>query len=286
MTRIADNLIEILAYMISIAIASNAIAQEWVMSRDHHSWGRFSKGSWKQVRVLTDVLNEDGEVTSTSKVETTSQIIDRLGDTFALEIDVKTIVGERAFESPTQKVKREYQGKGKITISPPIERTTLEISGTTIQLEIRDVTLVSKDGRRVSQVYYSPDLAPFIFRRTTTAYDSENNLRYETTVTVEEYGIAHKVVGETHRVAKIKTVHNQNGTQRVTEELFSEKIPGGIISHTSTDVDLKTKRITKRSKLEIIDFAVGNNGGKRKENKEGKPGKSKPDSEADEESDS
>ena len=93
MKQTLNNPIAILAYALSICVVSSAVAQEWVMSRDHHSWGRFSKGSWKQVRVLTDVLNEDNEVTSTSKVETTSQIIDRLGDTFALEIDVKTIVG-------------------------------------------------------------------------------------------------------------------------------------------------------------------------------------------------
>ncbi|HAL13481.1 MAG TPA: hypothetical protein DCP67_06675 [Planctomycetaceae bacterium] len=279
-----NNRIAILAYALSICVVTSAVAQEWVMSRDHHSWGRFSKGSWKQVRVLTDVLNENGEVTSTSKVETTSQIIDRLGDTFALEIDVKTIVGERAFESPTQKVKREYQGKGKITISAPIDRATLEISGTMIQVEIREVTLVTKNERRVSQIHYSPDLAPFIFKRSTKAYDAENKLRYETNMSVEEFGIAHKVVGETHRVAMIKTVHEQNGTNRITEELFSEKVPGGVISHTSTDIDQKTKRVTKRSKLEIIDFAVGNNGGKRKENKEGKPGKPKVKPESDNES--
>ncbi|MFL2870529.1 MAG: hypothetical protein ACJZ8O_07230 [Pirellulaceae bacterium] len=286
MNQTFNNRIAILAYALSICVACSAVAQEWVMSRDHHSWGRFSKGSWKQVRVLTDVLNESGEVTSTSKVETTSQIIDRLGDTFALEIDVKTIVGERAFESPTQKIKREYQGKGKITVSAPMDRATLEISGTTIQVEIREVTLTGKDERRVSEIYYSPDLAPFIFKRSTKAYDSENNLRYQTNMAVEEYGIAHKVVGETHRVTRIKTIHEQNGTNRITEELFSEKVPGGVISHTSTDIDQKTNRVTKRSKLELIDYAVGNNGGKRKENKEGKPGKPKVNPESDEVSES
>ena len=76
-----------------------ALAQKTGIPAEHHSWGRFKPGAWKLVRVLTEALDENGLVTSTSSTKTKTTLISVDKDGVTLEVKVEVETSGTQFES-------------------------------------------------------------------------------------------------------------------------------------------------------------------------------------------
>ena len=258
-----------------------AVAQEWILSPDQHAWGHCKPGSWKTVRVISDMLDKEGKVTSTTKTETTTTLVGKKGNNYTLEVEVTVEIGDRRITSEPKQITRSFtvNGDGKINLKRQGKAEELDFNGTSIPVDKLDVTLRGEIGRRQSVVLTNKEVAPFIFRRTTMLFDNENTQQYHTQVSVEEHGLAHKVLGETKTVCHLKTVHTQNKKVTTTDETYCADVPGGIIAHRSFETN-EADMVTRRSTLELIDYGTKDNAGRRKGKRTGKQEGEDPDPES------
>lgn len=262
---------QILLLLALLWIPSVAHSQEWLESINHHWWGPCPVGSWKKVRVITDILDTKGNVTSTTKSVTTTTLTQTDRRDYVLRMEVEMQLGEKRFVAEPRTVQRNFFfGDNQTARFVQTGRTaSLKINGHTIPGTIREVTLTSEKGKRLSTVHYAAKTAPYVFKRKTSSFNPKGKLQYTTEVAVKEYGIAHKVLGESKRVCHISTVHNQDQLITVTKEVYCEDVPGGVIAHTSQATN-KAGIILRRSTLQLIDYGLpgksvnGRRGGRRK----------------------
>lgn len=243
--------------------AQAAMGQEWLVSSQQHAWGRFKPGCWKSVRVITDILDEEGNVNSTTKTETKTTLLKKKGNSYTLEVEVTVEIADRRIASEPKQIKRNFilNTDGKIRIKPA-SKATLELSGHSLPVDVLNVTLEDAIGRRSSIVHSSRDTPPFVFQRETVMVDNENKQLYRTVVKVTEFGLAHKVLGETKKICTIHTVHSQGMTTVTSDETYCEDVPGGIIAHQSSEVNA-SGQVMRRSRLELLDYGLDDKTSKR-----------------------
>ena len=230
-------------------------AQEWVRSREHHAWARFDAHSWKTTKILTDLIGNAGNITSTVRVETTTRLLETELDRYVLEVDSTVQIGEQKVNHSNQKLKRDINTQGE-GFAAAVEKGTLKIGEKEFKVDIRVVTLHAKQGKRVSRVSFCKETTPHVLKRTTTFYDNKSTPLYTTTSAVTEFGAKQDVLGDEKTVCRIVTTHKQNGTTTITDELYCADIPGGIISQKIIDKNADDQ-ITRRTTLELTNYAIG-----------------------------
>lgn len=230
-------------------------AQEWVRSREHHAWARFDVQSWKTTKILTDLIDNAGNITSTVRVETTTRLLETELDRYVLEVDSTVQIGEQKVNHSNQKLKRDINTQGE-GFAAAVEKGTLKIGEKEFKVDIRVVTLHAKQGKRVSRVSFCKETTPHVLKRTTTYYDKKSAPLYTTTSAVTEFDVKQDVLGDEKTVCRIVTTHKQNGTTTITDELYCADIPGGIISQKIIDKNADDQ-ITRRTTLELTNYAIG-----------------------------
>ena len=230
-------------------------AQEWVRSREHHAWARFDVHSWKTTKILADLIDDAGNITSTVRRETTTQLLETELDRYVLEVDSIVQIGVQKVNHSNQKLKRTINTKGK-GFAATVEKGTLKIGEKEFKVDIRVVTLHTKQGKRVSRVSFCEQTTPHVLKRTTTYYDKKSAPLYTTTSAVTEFDVKQDVLGDAKIVCRIVTTHKQNGTTTLTDELYCADIPGGIISQKIIEKNIDDQ-ITRRTTLELTNYAIG-----------------------------
>jgi hypothetical protein len=230
-------------------------AQEWVRAREHHAWARFDVHSWKTTKILADLIDDAGNITSTVRRETTTQLLETELDRYVLEVDSIVQIGVQKVNHSNQKLKRTINTKGK-GFAATVEKGTLKIGEKEFKVDIRVVTLHTKQGKRVSRVSFCEQTTPHVLKRTTTYYDKKSVPLYTTTSAVTEFDLKQDVLGDEKLVCRIVTTHKQNGTTTLTDELYCADIPGGIISQKIIEKNIDDQ-ITRRTTLELTNYAIG-----------------------------
>ena len=230
-------------------------AQEWVRSREHHARARFDAHSWKTTTILTDLIDDAGNITSTVRVETTTRLLETELDRYVLEVDSTVQIGEQKVNHSNQKLRRDINTQGK-GFAAAVEKGTLKIGEKEFKVDIRVVTLHAKQGKRVSRVSFCKETTPHVLKRTTTYYDKKSVILYTTTSAVTEFDVKQDVLGDEKTVCRIVTTHKQNGTTKITDEFYCPDIPGGIISQKIIDKN-PDDQITRRTTLELTNYAIG-----------------------------
>ena len=230
-------------------------AQEWVRAREHHAWARFDVHSWKTTKILTDLIDDAGNITSTVRRETTTRLLETELDRYVLEVESTVQIGEQKVNHSNQKLNRDINTKGE-GFAAAVEKGTLKIGEQEFKVDIRVVTLHTNQGKRVSRVSFCKETTPHVLKRTTTFYDNKSTPLYTTTSAVTEFGAKQDVLGDEKTVCRIVTTHKQNGTTTVTDELYCADIPGGIISQKIIEKQTGDQ-ITRRTTLELINYAIG-----------------------------
>ena len=78
---------------------------------------------------------------------------------------------------------------------------------------------------------------------------------YTSRVDVLALSMPYKVLSENKTTSLIKTVHNRSDGMTVTVEVHTPEVPGGVVAHTSKQLDLDGNLI-RRSTLELVDYSV------------------------------
>lgn len=235
-----------------------AWAQQQSVPREHHAWARFQPGAWKKVRVTTETLNAEGEVTSQSSTDTTTLLEGVADDCYSLQVEVRAEVAGKRFEAEPQFVARGYCGEaeGQSAMFRNVSTATAVIEGKRIPCKVYEYQIDSETSKRTTKVYYSDQFAPYVLRKQTVATDTSGNMvLYETVEEVVAVQMPCKVKGEIVSSWHVNTTtHTPKGTT-VTKAIHCAEVPGEVIAHTSKELDA-AGRTLRRSTLELVDYGL------------------------------
>lgn len=222
-----------------------------------HSWARFGVGSWKLVRISKEVF-DNGKLESVTIQEGKATLIAVQEDRFKLQEEVTLEVAGKRFKSATRTIERGLynQSVGQTVASRLLNKGNVVICRREYPSQIHEIIVSDDKIKRVSQVYYSPDVHPYILKSNTKFTDlSGAQTNYEASVEVLAVDMPHRVLSETKSAAHLKTVHVQGNLTTVTLEVSCADVPGQIVAHTAKTVNAEGQ-LTERSTLELLEYEV------------------------------
>ena len=231
-------------------------AQETGITAKLHPWGPFDPGTWKTVRVVTETLNEEGQVVSTSIADTKTTLVDIDNDGVKLEIQTCMEVAGKRFEPDPQTVKQGFHGEllgSNLNLKEPKDGE-VTIEDQKIPCKVQRLEFVATNAKTVTTVYYSTTMAPYILKRESITTDPEGKeVLSETSVEVVALNMPVTIQGEIKNGIYLETVHkNANGVV-TTLTAVSPEVPGGVVSNSSKEID-KTGRLVRRGTLELTGY--------------------------------
>ena len=231
---------------------------------DKHAWAQFGVGSWKRVRVYTESLDGNGKVKSVSITETktTLEEVDEQG--YALKVDVTVEVAGKRFMAEPNYVAYGYHGElqGQAITVKELEPGHASICSHKYETRTRQIVINGDKTQSVTTVQYSDTVAPYFLKRTTETIDNgTKEQNYQSVVEVIAVNMPEKVLTEVKSAAHVKTIETfgseTSQVTKVTLEVHCDSVPGGVVSHTSKQLDA-TNTTTQRSTLELIDYEAIN----------------------------
>jgi hypothetical protein len=233
-------------------------AQDPVSLKEQHPWARFPIGSWKSVRVVSETLDAKGNVANIIRTETKTTLIAVDNESYSLRVESTVEVAGKRFASQPQIVKHGYYGE---TAGEPVAVKRLAdeevlIGGRGVPSEVRQATFDADGVKRSSKIYYSSTVSPYQLRRETTTDGLPEDQAITTLVETVATGMPLKVLNDNQPVSYIKTTRKSPQGTKVTLEAHCDNVPGGVVTHTSSESDAGGQT-ARRSTLELIDYAIG-----------------------------
>jgi hypothetical protein len=224
---------------------------------DHHPWGRFPIGSWKLVRVVSEALDAQGRVANVTTTETRTTLVASDKTSYTLRVDVTVEVAGRRFASAPQVMKHGYYGEspGQPVTVKSLGDSQLALDGRLVACELRQAVVENEGVKRVSTIHYSSSIPPYQLRRETTAEGGADDKRATTLVEIVALDLPQRVVDEIKQATYVKTTHKHAQGSKVTLEVQCDDVPGGVVSHWSTETDLQGRAV-RRSTLELAAYEI------------------------------
>ena len=240
------------------AVCASGMAQESGITARLHPWGRFDPGAWKLVRVVTETLDEHGEVVSTNSADTKTTLVDIDDDGVTLEIQTCMEVAGKRFQAEPQTVKQGFHGE----LVGPNLKLQKRLDGEVViedrrrACKIQPLEIVGPAEKTNVQLYYSPSLWPYVLKRESVTSDPEGKtIVNRTNVEVIALDMPVSVQEETQSGAYVKTVYrNAKGTVTTLAVVLPD-VPGGVVSHSQKEVDA-SGRVVRRSTLKLLDYGI------------------------------
>lgn len=241
-----------------LCTASQAALPRSGVSRTHHLWGRCAAGAWKLVQVITETLDDQGQVTQSSTSETKTTLAQIDDDGVTLEVRTAVQLAGRRFDSPPQVFKQGYHGDlvGTDLKIKDLGTSELVIGQEKIPCRVEETEAITTSGRTVATTYYSDSVAPYILKRASLTTDPEGREKLsETTMEVVAVNVPYQILSTVLCTAQVKTVHKHPGGTTSTLAVVSPNVPGGVVTHTSKEMD-NSGRLIRRSTLKLVNFSA------------------------------
>lgn len=209
------------------------------------------------MRIVTEVIDRESRKTSTSTTETRTTLLRIENDGVVLKIETThELAGKRLAEAP-QIVFQPFVGEaeGESTAYRTVGKEEVTIEGKKVPCKVQLVEQKSGDVKSTTKSYVNDQIAPYVLRTETETVSTEkpDAPTNETVVEVFALDMPSKVLTEVKPAAHIRAVqHHTRGTTR-TLFVSSPEVPGGVISHTSKELD-KKGTVIRQSTLELVDY--------------------------------
>jgi hypothetical protein len=221
-----------------------------------HAWARFQPGSWKLVRTVTDTVDADGSVISSSTTETRTTLVAIGRRTITLRVEAAVEVGGKKLEAPPQEAAQGLEGEPPEQIAAPkqIGSDNVAIGGQCIPCRVVEREMVGPETKTVIKTWQSSNVEPYVLKRAayTTALEGNSPL-YETSMEVVVLRAPRRVLNRLRDVSELKVVHRQPKGKTVTSAWTCGEVPGGIVAQKSQEFDTDDK-LVRRSTLELVDY--------------------------------
>ncbi|MBN2580060.1 MAG: hypothetical protein JXB10_13810 [Pirellulales bacterium] len=222
-----------------------------------HPWGDFQPGAWKVVQLTTENYNDQGALVSANLCDSKTVLAKRDNDSLTLEVRVVTEASGQRLKGPLYTIVQGYHGESPVPtlrVKEPVPEV-LEIENRKISCFARQVESAGPNGKTVATLHYSPNTTPSLLKRHSVTTDLQGHPLRETTTTVETLEMPFKFQGTLLSTTHLKTVEKTHQGTTVTLAVFCPKIPGGIVSHSSKELDAGG-RLIRRSTLELLDYGA------------------------------
>ena len=248
----------LIAILLALPGHMPASAQEPQLGRAHHNWARFQPWAWKKVRVTTETLDEQGNVTSTSTTESTSTLEQVTDEIYRLRVEVTVEVAGKRFNAEPQTIIEGYLGEpeGQTSTVKPGEASIVSIENRRINCKTYTVEYNEEGQKRVSKIYYAATVEPHLLRKDSVTTDpTGKNTLFETNETVVAMNMPYKVLADIMTSSVLKTVRKNTKGTTITLAVRAPAVPGGVVAHSAKELDADG-RIIRRSTLELVDYGL------------------------------
>ncbi len=250
--------VKTLVFLLAVGIyPCICLSQDTGISPQHHPWGAFKPGAWKLVRVVTETLDDKGLVASTSVTETKTTLVQVEEDGVTLDVAVCVEVAGKQFYPDPQIVKQGFHGEmvGQKLKFKESGTSQVAVEDQKITCKVVQLEFSGNNNKTVTNVYYSPTVSPYILKRKSVTTDMEGKKLSETSVDVVAQNMPCKVLAEIKSTSFVKAVQKHPKGSISTWTRTSTTVPGGIIAHSSKELDT-TGRVIRRSTLELLDYGL------------------------------
>jgi hypothetical protein len=238
------------------ALSASGLAQEAGIPAELHPWGRFKPGTWKTVRVVTETLDEQGQVVSTSKTDTKTTLLNVGNDGVTLEVEACMEVAGKRFRVEPQTVREGFHGEAagsNVQLKEPTDGE-ITIEDRKIPCKIQRLSLVAPNGKTNLTLHYSTTVPPYVLKRQCVVTDADGDSTVsETNKDAIALDMPVRVLDRLRNGSYVRTVHESGKTTVTTMSVVVGDVPGGVVSHSSKEVD-KSGRLLRRSTLELVDY--------------------------------
>jgi hypothetical protein len=213
-------------------------------------------GSWNLVRVVTEMVDEQGQVTGTSTRDTKTTLLSVEADGVTLEVETCVEVAGKRFPSEPQTVRQGFHGE---TLGPspkfkePVDGE-LSIENRKIPCKVQELSTDGQNGRTTVTLYYSAKVFPYILKRTSTVVEADGKTDVsENDVDVIAMDMPTRFRKETHVGAYVRTVHKTAKATVTTISVVTPEVPGSVVSQSSKEVGANGQPV-RRTTLELLDY--------------------------------
>ncbi len=238
-----------------VATPSNG-AQRLEIPAEHHPWGRFGAGSWKQVLITTETLDKEGAISNRSCTNTKTTLLEVEKDGVRLEVEVMVEVSGKRFRKETEEHKQGFHGElaGRDLKVDETKTGEIVIQGRKVPCKILRLESAGAASKTVTSIYYSSKVAPYVLKRrsATTDPSGENSLS-ETSVDVMALNMPFGVMEQIVNSHLVRTVHKHPKGTITTWSFTSKEVPGGVVFQSSRETD-KDRRLVGRSTLKVVGY--------------------------------
>ncbi len=249
------NAIAVIGILFSVV---QSLQGQCAIPRSQHAWGKFYPGSWKLVRVVTDNLDKDGNVVSSSETQTRMTLISVTERAYTLQVEnTVKVAGKRVTAVPiTLRKGFNGQARGQSVSLKTLGREAVYVNGRKISSEVRQIVVNGGDTKSVTKEHFSSSVSPHVLRRETKVTSADGKVvKFTSRVDVLALSVPVRVLKRTQTASRIKTIHNRGQGKTVTIEVHTQDVPGGVIAHNSEQIDADGNLVS-RSTLELIDYHV------------------------------
>ncbi len=169
-----------LAWAVLVAMPAGDFAAwgqepEWMPTTGTHAWSRFGPRAWKEVRVRTYAVAENGEVLRSSTTIARTRVTSVERQSFSLCVSSTVEVAGREFPSEPQTVTRDVAPQVESTEAVGEQQVTIDGQEFATQV-IRFVT-TSGTQTETNTIFFCKDTTPQMLKRVTTSVDSATRIR-------------------------------------------------------------------------------------------------------------
>lgn len=247
----------VLLAVVQPVLSSLAIAQGPIPPQ-HHVWGRFKPGAWKLARVVTENFDADGRVVSRSVTDTRTTLEEVLPNAVVLRVETTHEVAGKRLPAPAQVVQQCFNGavaEHRAAVFRPAGLGEVSIEGHTYRCTVQEIETTNQTSKTITKVFYSQEVQPYVLRTETISKPLDDDQpSVQTIVQVFALDMPYKVLGEVKSTTHVRAVQqHRDGTTTRTLLVTCMDVPGGVVGHTSKEIDSQG-RLVRRSTLELIGY--------------------------------
>jgi len=223
-----------------------------------HPWGRFPRGAWRQVRIVTQSYDEQGKLTDTSITDNKTTVVEVTPERVTLEVEVTVEVAGQRFPSQPQIVKQGYAGEtlGETASIKALEPQMIKIDGRDFRCETQQIDITGGVTKEVSVIAIAPDHQPAVLRRKSTMLDAGGTkTMQEVTSEVTSFGMGRRVLGglELRPAYHVRQEQKNDRGTTITLSWHVPEVPGEVVEQCSKKMD-ETGRVVRQTDLELVGF--------------------------------
>jgi len=241
-----------------LMLSTPATAENNGLQQKLHPWGRFEPGAWKLVRVVTELFDEQGRLTSVSTADTKTTLSDIDDESVTLMVETCWEVAGKRFQSEPQTVRQGFHGESLLSGLTLKELTdgSVVIEGRKIPCKVQHLEVRSANEKTAVRLFFSPNLPPYILRRESTVSEADGErVLGQTEVEVIALEMPVKVRGLIKTGAYLKTTQKNDKGTALTLTVFVPDVPGGVVGYSLKESNHNGK-LVRRSSLELVDYGV------------------------------